>query len=124
MLGAIGHTVPILTALDYCSHGCGCAFAPKSRPFLGTQRVLFGQATGDEPLRPNGLFGASRAGVVLEEPHISPERSTSGSQRRYALELKCSAAAESLCGLVIRASCGQLCSLVMMPASLGATAMS
>jgi hypothetical protein len=55
---------------------------------------------------------------VLEASHIS-WRSTSGFQRRYALELKCLAAAESLCGLVIRASCGQVCPLVMNAGVLG-----
>jgi hypothetical protein len=63
MLGAIGHTVPLLTALDYCSRRC--TFALKSRPFLGTQRVLLGQATGDEPPPPQwALWGIqSRRGA-------------------------------------------------------------
>ena len=49
MLGAISHTVPLLTALDYYAHGC--TFALKSRPFLGTQRVLLGLAQETSRLR-------------------------------------------------------------------------
>src|SRR5262245_12077674 len=99
MFGAINHIVPFLTDLDYCSHRC--VFALKSHPFLGTQWVLLGQAQETSRLHHKGFLGVPRAGVVLETSHIS-WRSTGGPQRQYALELKCLAAAESLCGLVIR----------------------
>jgi hypothetical protein len=59
MLGAIGHTVPLLTALDYCSRRC--TFALKSRPFLGTQRILLGQATGDEPPPPQWVLWGTQS---------------------------------------------------------------
>src|SRR5262245_26070362 len=119
MLGAISHTVPLLTVLDYYDHTC--MFALKSRPFLGIQRLLWGLAQEMSRLRHNVLFGGTQSRRSAgKDSHIS-WRSISSTQRRCALELKCSAAAESLCGLVIRGKLwARFVPSLWMPAPLGA----
>jgi hypothetical protein len=118
MLGAISHTVSLLTALDYYAHGC--TFALKSRPFLGTQG-----SSGAWPRRRAASatmcsLGHPEQAWCWKASHIS-WRSTSSTQRGCALELKCSAAAESLCGLVIRGKLwARFVPSLWMPAPLGA----